>query len=131
MSDDDYFVSNSVGHLIGDLDSEEGGGRLTTAERTATLLWVMHGRIRIDGVGGWIESHGQHSDDAIAALRLVGATEYASTLERAFALIPTREADDPDTRLSAMDSWTPEQAEAWRRAEDEYFAITRRDDLRR
>jgi hypothetical protein len=129
VSDDDYFVSNAVGHLIGDLDSDDLYGRLTTAERTAALLWVMHGRIRIDGIGGWIESHGPRSDDALEALRLVGATRFAVPFERALALIPTRGADDPDTRLSAMDAWSPEQAESWRRAEDEYLDITRHDDL--
>jgi hypothetical protein len=129
VSDDDYLVSNAVGHLSGDLDSDDFYARLTPAERTATLLWVMHGRIRMDGIGGWIETHGQRSDDALDALRLVGATRFAASFERALALIPTRSADDPDTRLSAMDAWSPEQAESWRQAEDEYLAATRRDDL--
>ncbi len=129
MSDDDYFVSNAVGPLIGDLDSDNRYGRLTTAGRTAALLWVMDGRIRMDGFGGWIETHGQRSEDALEALRLVGATRFAAAFERALALIPTRSSDDADTRLSAMDAWTPAQAESWRQAEDEYLAINRRDDL--
>jgi hypothetical protein len=83
----------------------------------------------MDGIGGWIESHGQRSDDALEALRLVGASGYVSSLKTAFELIPTKGADDPDRRLSAMDAWSPEQAETWRRAEDDYLALLRRDDL--
>jgi hypothetical protein len=129
VSDDDYFVQNAVEGAADDLDADEKYELLTEAERTAALLWVLDQRIRSDGIAGWIETHGRRSDDALSALALVAAKDHAAPLRRAFALIPTKDASDPDTRLSAMDSWSSEQATVWRRAEDDYLALTRRDNL--
>ena len=64
MSDDDHFVSNPVGHLTGDLDSPEVYGQTSGSERAATLLWVMDGRIRIDAIGGRIETHGHQTTES-------------------------------------------------------------------
>ena len=83
MSDDDYYVCNAVGHLVEDLNSDEQYMLLTEAQRTAVLLWVLDGLVRGDGVEGWIESLGQRSDDAVAALYRVGAAPHAVAFERA------------------------------------------------
>ncbi len=129
MSDDDYFVSNAVGHLVYDLDSDERYALLTQGQRTAALLWVLDSLIRGDGIEGWIESLGHRSDDALAALRAVGAGAHAAHLERAFALFPTRRLNDAEARLSAANSWTPDQVRSWRRAEDAYLTAVTTDDL--
>jgi hypothetical protein len=129
VSDDDYYVSNSVGYLVPDLDSEDAYQSLSDAQQVATLVWVLDGIVRGNGVEGWIESLGQRSDDAVAALRRIGAHAHAAPFERAVALFPTRNLGDADSRLSAVESWDPAQVRSWREAEDAFLAEAKDDDL--
>lgn len=129
MSDEDYFVRNAVEPLASDVDSDERYELLTDREKAAALLWILDQRVRIDGIGGWIETHGQRSDDALAALHAAGATKHAAEFQVAISLVPTRTADDPDTRLSGMDQWSEEDATTWRNAEGRLLALIKADDL--
>ena len=129
MSDADYYVSNAVGYLLDDLYPDDRYAQLSDVERAAILVWVLDGRIRIDGLGGWVESDGPRTADALVALQTVGAVAYSALLVEAFALLPTKTAGDADERLSGMDSWTTEESRAWCNAEDAHFALLRQDDL--
>lgn len=129
MSDQDFYVRNAVEHLAGDLDLVNRSELLTDAQRTAALVWVLDGRVCMDGIGGWVESHGPRSNDVLTALNVVGALGYADLLGRAFGLFPTRNEDNPDVRLSAMDAWTEEQSAAFTRAQNDYFGLRGADDL--
>jgi len=102
---------------------------LADVERAAVLSWVLDGLIRGDGIQGWIESLGQRSDDAVAALRTLGAQAHAALLARAFALFPTRASSDAETRLSSMGSWTTEDVDDWRELEEQYLDLIKDDDL--
>jgi hypothetical protein len=129
VSDEDYYVSNAVGYLVEDLNSTDAYESLTEAQRAAALVWVLDGLVRGNGIEGCIESLGQRSDDAVGALRMVGAVAHAAPFERAVALFPTRTLGDADSRLSAMAAWTADQTHAWREAEREFLAKAKQDDL--
>jgi Domain of unknown function (DUF4375) len=129
VSDDDYFVSNAVGYLIEDLGDDERYAMMSDAQRTAALVWVLDGLIRGDGVEGWIESLGQRSDDAVAALRTLGASAQAAILDQAFQLYPTRAESDAEGRLAAVDAWSSSELHAWRDLEDRYLEVIKADDL--
>jgi Domain of unknown function (DUF4375) len=126
---DEYFVSNTIGHLADDLSDDARFAHLTDAERTAVLAWVMDGTVRSDGVQGWIESYGLRSAEAVAALRDLGAFAHAVIVEEAFSLFPSSTSDDPDERLAAMNNWSAEDAHRWRELEDRYLALAKTDDL--
>jgi Domain of unknown function (DUF4375) len=129
VSDDDYLVSNTIGFLVDDLGDDARYGVLADVERAAVLSWVLDGLIRGDGIQGWIESLGQRSDDAVAALRTLGAQAHAALLARALALFPSRASSDAETRLSSMGSWTTEDVDDWRELEEQYLDLIKDDDL--
>jgi hypothetical protein len=89
----------------------------------------MDGLIRGDGEQGWIESLGQRSDDAVAALRTVGPIAQAAILEQAFQLFPRLAEGDADGRLAAMDAWPPSEQRTGRDLEDRYLEKVKADDL--
>lgn len=129
MSDDDCFVSNTVGFLSEDLSDDDRYILLSDAQKAAALIWVMDGLVRTNGIEGWIESLGQRSDDAVAALRALGATAHAEIFEQAVRLFPTRSASDADGRLTAVDGWSPTDVQVWREVEDRFLSAIAADDL--
>ena len=138
VSDDDYFVENTLGWLARDIDDEDGYDSLTEAERTATLAWVLDQTLRSGGIEAWVTGHGPRSDDALAALREVGAGRHADALEPGLRLYGDRADPDPEARLGSAEATeasgsseaaTPVDTAAARRAEAAYLALTRRDDV--
>lgn len=129
MSDDDYFVENTLGWLARDLDDEDGYDSLTEAERTATLAWVVDQTLRSGGLDAWVTAHGPRSDDALAALRAVGAQAHADALEPGLLGYADRADANPEARLGTDETRTAADVEAGRRAESAYLAATRRDDV--
>ncbi|WP_377639622.1 hypothetical protein [Oryzobacter terrae] len=137
MSDDDYFVENTLGWLARDLDDDDGYDSLTEPERTATLAWVLDRTLRSRGIVGWVTGHGPRSDDALAALRAVGAGAHADALEPGLQAYPDRADPDPEARFGPAEgegtgeagAATPVDSEAAHRAESAYLALTRRDDV--
>ena len=129
MDDDDYFVENTLGWLARDIDDDDGYDSLSEAERTATLAWLFDQTLRDGGLERWVTRHGPRSDDALAALRAVGADGHADAIEPGLLLYADRAAADPDSRLGTGDEGTAVDTEAARRAESAYLALTRRDDV--
>ncbi len=132
MSDDDYFVENTLGWLARDLDDDDGYDSLTEAERTATLVWVLDQTLRSGGIEGWVTGHGPRSDDAVAALRAVGAGSHADALEPGLLLYTDRAAADPEARLGSTETGetgATVDTDAARSAESAYLTLTRRDDV--
>ena len=129
MSDDDYFVSNAVGFLAEDLGDDDRYMSLSDAQKAAALIWVMDGLVRTNGIEGWLESLGQRSDDAVAALRTLGATAHADIFDEALHLYPTRSASDAESRLAATDGWSSTDVQVWREVEDRFLRAIKADDL--
>ena len=128
-AEDDYLVQRAVECLLEDLDDDEAFRLLTPEERAATLAWALVGLVGNGGFGGWVESLGQRTPDAVAGLRLLGADAYAALLEQVARLYPTAGAADADTRLSTMDSWGSGEVSRLHFLTQQFFELQQAHDL--
>jgi hypothetical protein len=126
---DDYYVENTLGWLVDEVDDDESYALLSASERTAVLAFMLDVCIRAGGIEEWIAAHGPRSEDAILALRTIGAESYADALEQGFALFPNRDSPDLEARLAVMDQWSSSQVRAYEHAQENFLSRTRKRDL--
>ncbi|SNR59549.1 DMP19 family protein [Blastococcus mobilis] len=93
---------------------------LTEGQRAVAFAWVLSGLVDNGGFASWIESFGDRTPQARAAMEHLGAVEYVALLDEAVRLYPHWAAGTPAERSSAAEGWTDAE-EARRDALDEAF----------
>jgi hypothetical protein len=108
---------------------------LNHADRVFAAIWLLEAEINNGGFSQWMfNSHGDHAEFTIAALREVGADQAARVCERFFAMLPGgRPIPDRNARqsqLGAAEAAAGEEAfeNACQLLEEEFYALE--DDLR-
>lgn len=129
VTNEELWVENAVEWLVDDLDDDTSFAQLSSVEAAGALAWALDGLVRNGGFEAWMESLGQRTDAAIAALQSIGAIQHAELLLDVRRLFPTANEADADARLSAMATWTAAEVSSFHDLNEAYFHLGRTQDL--
>jgi uncharacterized protein DUF4375 len=111
-------------------ESKYGFGELSEPERTFLCVWNLEAEVNNGGFDQFfVNSAGDYARETPGALRVVGATEMASIVER--AMTPFGEGGPPrdrDKRLKAMESISKKAEKAWGKLDEAFSELASPED---
>jgi hypothetical protein len=102
---------------------------LTEGQRAVAFAWVLSGLVGNGGFASWIESLGDRTPQARAAMEHLGAVEYVALLDEAVRLYPDWAAGTPDERSSAAEAWTDAEQTRLDALDEAFYRLAEERDL--